>query len=542
MPIAIERVWQRVVTILCTRPEIVGAGLGACAVVLLLATGAITRVDQRAADAWFTASKTAPSGRTVIVSVDGAVAAGGHGVQLPRAVLADLLLRLNEVGAARILIAVSLAGKTTAFEDGKLRDALAVLGRAKVGLARAAVISGSGKSARWARVPVDDQFARLVTLTASDLALDVDAKLRYDGLDELNREPLPSASAWLADREQGADRRFRIDFGIDLTKIPVADAADVLAGDLSQSEFSGAHVIIGSYSSTLGYGIPVPRYGELKRAQVIGLASETILLRREMRALPPLAAALALVALSASVGFWGARLTLPAGIGALVGISLCSVAIGANLQIHLGLLVPSAGLVVAALFGLGGTRISWRLHRSAQARRSEIETLQTMATRDPLTGLFNRRSFERELANAAGTPTTNFAVLLCDLDGFKQVNDSLGHQAGDILLRQIASRLATCVGDRGVAARLGGDEFALLLTNITADLAGEVARGLIAKVAEPIPIAAEQARVGISIGIAVSDSTPRNAEDLLARADAAMYRAKRARSGYEFSGDRAKAA
>ncbi|MEV6304278.1 GGDEF domain-containing protein [Actinoplanes sp. NPDC051861] len=153
--------------------------------------------------------------------------------------------------------------------------------------------------------------------------------------------------------------------------------------------------------------------------------------------------------------------------------------------------------------------------------------LQHQAWHDELTGLANRAYFARHLADAVtryektGADT---AVMLLDLDGFKAVNDTLGHQAGDQLLREIAARL-TGVAGGDVVCRLGGDEFVVL----TSRPAQELAERLVAAVAEPMIIGGRPAGVGASIGVALVSDAPGDPAELLRRADTAMYAVKRGR-------------
>jgi diguanylate cyclase (GGDEF)-like protein len=130
------------------------------------------------------------------------------------------------------------------------------------------------------------------------------------------------------------------------------------------------------------------------------------------------------------------------------------------------------------------------------------------------------------------------AVALLDLDGFKQVNDSLGHAAGDHLLQEVATRLRDTCRPSDTVARLGGDEFALVLSNIDfPDGAAVVCRKLVARLAEPMQLEGQQVAVTVSIGISAFPQDGASAAVLLKCADAAMYRSKRAgRNGYTLFG------
>lgn len=156
--------------------------------------------------------------------------------------------------------------------------------------------------------------------------------------------------------------------------------------------------------------------------------------------------------------------------------------------------------------------------------------LDIAARRDPLTGLANRRAFDETLS---GLPASSpFALLMLDLDGFKAVNDRLGHAAGDDLLRQVTGRLLEVVRDGDTLARLGGDEFAIILPGADASAAKAVADRSVAAVAKPFVVLGSLAHVGTSVGIqAVSKGNPADVDAIKAAADEALYAAKRSGKG-----------
>ena len=178
----------------------------------------------------------------------------------------------------------------------------------------------------------------------------------------------------------------------------------------------------------------------------------------------------------------------------------------------------------------------------ALARHRQAERLNRLAQYDELTGLANRSLFQDRLARALAWARRHdrlVAVMVLDLNGFKAVNDRLGHSAGDRLLNIMAQRLSERLRETDTVARLGGDEFALLIENLAKpEHAALVARKLLDKVAPAVELDQQQVSVTASLGVALYPSDGREPAELLHRADRAMYRAK-AEGGNlcRFSGD-----
>jgi len=172
-----------------------------------------------------------------------------------------------------------------------------------------------------------------------------------------------------------------------------------------------------------------------------------------------------------------------------------------------------------------------QLRHAAEHADREREALRSLAHTDPLTGLPNRRGLQLELENAltrAGSPRL-LGVYLLDLDGFKAVNDRLGHDAGDELLRSVAVRLRTPLRHRDVVARLGGDEFVVMVTDLPGDdEARRLGHKLLEAFAAPFGVRGQACQVGLTIGYALAPLDGHDAASLLKRADAAMYAGKQA--------------
>ena len=175
----------------------------------------------------------------------------------------------------------------------------------------------------------------------------------------------------------------------------------------------------------------------------------------------------------------------------------------------------------------------------ALAASEKEEQLYNQAHYDSLTGLPNRQLFRdrftREMMHAK-RENQYVAILFLDLDRFKNVNDSMGHSAGDVLLQQAAKRMKSTLRDTDTIARIGGDEFTIILSNINNPTdAGQIARNLISAMAPPFIITGQTNFVGASVGIAIYPTDGNDVDEMMKKADTAMYRAKElGRNTYTF--------
>jgi diguanylate cyclase (GGDEF)-like protein len=170
-----------------------------------------------------------------------------------------------------------------------------------------------------------------------------------------------------------------------------------------------------------------------------------------------------------------------------------------------------------------------RIARDLQARvDANARLAETLAKTDPLTGLANRRALDRHLDALYGAPGSAFGLLHIDLDLFKQVNDTMGHAAGDAVLVHVAAILRDQVRDGDMVARIGGDEFVLVLSDDgdTARLA-EIGRRIVSRLEVPITVDGQLCHISGSVGVSVSSRAP-DPSALLEDADRALYAAKRA--------------
>jgi diguanylate cyclase (GGDEF)-like protein len=212
-------------------------------------------------------------------------------------------------------------------------------------------------------------------------------------------------------------------------------------------------------------------------------------------------------------------LTLPFGLATILSPIPYLFLIGLQTPFYIG------GMIFLLL---ENQRSLLKLHRSEHRNRQ-------MAHHDLLTGLPNRALNQKLFAELLAAPepvapNSKLTVFCLDLDGFKAVNDGLGHATGDAVLVEVSKRLRENIRDVDYACRLGGDEFVILLPDISGDAAISIARRINAAISTPFEFA-PTAKIGVSIGIAAATRDGNSADELLIAADRAMYEAKRRGKG-----------
>ncbi len=190
---------------------------------------------------------------------------------------------------------------------------------------------------------------------------------------------------------------------------------------------------------------------------------------------------------------------------------------------------------------IGGfqARFIWNLLARLKKTNEQITHL---AYHDFLTSLPNRTLFYDRLKQAitkARRDKESIAVLFLDLDGFKAINDTFGHDVGDALLREVSERIVACVRDSDTVARMGGDEFTVILSNVqTSNASDRVAKKIVEAIASPFVLNGKNCSISVSIGIALYPDNGDTAEQLIKISDAAMYLAKHGgKNCYRFAGD-----
>ncbi|HEY0801891.1 MAG TPA: sensor domain-containing diguanylate cyclase, partial [Steroidobacteraceae bacterium] len=221
-------------------------------------------------------------------------------------------------------------------------------------------------------------------------------------------------------------------------------------------------------------------------------------------------------------------------VAVIVGLSeqeqLATTSRNSHLYLQRAAIASIVVILISAILG----RSSWQLlqsrRREGNAKIAHAERVEYLAYHDGLTGLPNRSLFSKMLAHnikRSNRYTQRLAVLFLDLDRFKQINDTLGHEAGDQLLQEVARRLQASLRDSDTVARLGGDEFVVLLPELgLGEYAALVAQKILTVLSEPFSLAGQEFRVTASIGICTYPEDGEDEQTLTKHADIAMYQAK----------------
>lgn len=197
-----------------------------------------------------------------------------------------------------------------------------------------------------------------------------------------------------------------------------------------------------------------------------------------------------------------------------------------------GRAMPSL-IALLAVVGAALLFVALRYGRMLTALQESVRRNRFLALHDALTGLPNRLQFDRRLENVISEGGQDRCAILClDLDRFKSINDTYGHQAGDAVIKTVAGRIAEVVGDAGMAARIGGDEFIILLGDkLDRDHVLWLCDTLIESVCEPVRFEGGSGKVGASIGVAWWPDDALTAKTIIRSADEALYRAKESGRG-----------
>jgi diguanylate cyclase (GGDEF)-like protein len=237
-------------------------------------------------------------------------------------------------------------------------------------------------------------------------------------------------------------------------------------------------------------------------------------------------------------------------LAVIVGLAEDEQLAAAHRNIRTYLWLATAGSILLILVAAVLSRMSWQLAlsrlRAVAEHVAHAERVQYLAYHDGLTTLPNRSLFSKLLGqsiNEAQRANRRLAVLFLDLDRFKHINDTLGHEAGDLLLQQVSARLKACLRASDTVARLGGDEFVILLPELDEEkYAATVAQKILSATAKPFLLRSHEFRVTASVGISTYPQDGLDEQTLTKNADIAMYRAKEeGRNNFQFYSEKVNA-
>lgn len=234
-------------------------------------------------------------------------------------------------------------------------------------------------------------------------------------------------------------------------------------------------------------------------------------------------------------------------LAVVVGLSVEEqlAAVRSNTTDYLWRAAAGSLLLIFIMFLLGrmSRELALSRRRAAEEQMAHARQVEYLAFHDGLTGLPNRSLFSKLLAQSiayASRYNKRLAVLFLDLDRFKQINDTLGHEAGDDLLKEVAARLKSALRESDIVARMGGDEFVAILPEMEDDsYSTVVAKKILAAVAQPFTLVGQEFRITVSIGISIYPHDGLDEQTLTKNADVAMYQAKQeGKNNYQFYSDK----
>lgn len=234
-------------------------------------------------------------------------------------------------------------------------------------------------------------------------------------------------------------------------------------------------------------------------------------------------------------------------LAVVVGLSVEEqlAAVRSNTTDYLWRAAAGSLLLIFIMFLLGrmSRELALSRRRAAEEQMAHARQVEYLAFHDGLTGLPNRSLFSKLLTQSiayASRYNKRLAVLFLDLDRFKQINDTLGHEAGDDLLKEVATRLKSALRESDIVARMGGDEFVAILPEMEDDsYSTVVAKKILAAVAQPFTLVGQEFRITVSIGISIYPHDGLDEQTLTKNADVAMYQAKQeGKNNYQFYSDK----
>ncbi len=511
-----------------TKRKIPGPALIALGVTLIaVAFGWLQPVDQRLQDLRASLMQTTVSSDLVIVEIDARSLRELDGWPWPRRHHAEVLERLRAAGVGLVFYDVDFSSPSNPDDDRLLADALARFPAEAVMLP---VFVQPGNQLATSDLVVAQPlppFRAHAVPVAINLRPDRDGLVRRTaGSARIADEFAALAGIRVSGRFDQINETIPIDFAVHPESFDRLSFSEVLAGRFDPGMLRDRPVFVGATALELGDMIPVPVYQSLPGVVVQALAYQTLMhggFRHAPLVLTLLATLLIFALLRVVLRHSGWR-------GGLVftGVAIATIVAFAILVAHeWRILVPVAAPICLLALGYAFSLI-------ARLEQQHLR-LRHQAMHDALTGLGNRYYLADRLRSCLANgdaATSRIALLMIDLDRFKEINDSLGHGTGDRLLKQVAERFTGCLDGESSLARIGGDEFAIIVPDAADGRHSlAVAERILSALRQPFPVDNIALEVDASIGIALHPDHARDATLLMQHADTAMYVAKESGAG-----------
>lgn len=495
---------------------------------LAAAIGWLQPIDQHVQDLRASLMQQAVPSDLVIIEIDARSLRQLEGWPWPRRYHAELLDRLREAGVAGIFYDVDFSSPSSPADDRLLSEALAGFPDNTVMLP--IFVQPGNQLATEPLVVAEplEKFRANSPPAVINIRPDRDGLVRrIPGSVHIGDDHAVLAGIRISGRFDYLEQSVLIDYAIHPESFTRLSFADVIAGRFDPGLLRDKPVFVGATALELGDMIPVPVYQSLPGIVVQALAYQTLMqggFATTPTMLSILSTLLLFALLRAVLGRVEWRSGLILVIAGLALIICFAVYAGHEWRIAITVAPLTSLLVLGYAFSL-----------IARLEQQHLR-LQHQATHDALTGLGNRYylgdQLHRNCLIAERSSASYVALLMLDLDRFKEINDTLGHVTGDLLLRQVAERFTACVGGGTALARIGGDEFAVVLPDTPdARHSRELGERLLEALKQPILVNNIALEIGASIGIALYPSHAQDPALLMQHADTAMYVAKESGSG-----------
>ena len=532
----------------------------------------LARVENAVADTRSTLLRHEVPSDIVIVGIDAESLKALNEWPWPRRHHARLLQMLHATEPRDVFIDIDFSSRSTEDDDALLERALADLAPTPVFLA-AHFQAATGAGGSLTLTEPLPRFAEHARPASVMLEPDIDGLVRSMRSSwRIGDRVLRSVLSY--ETSLPNDTNVPIDYSIDPASFAYVSYIDFLSGRIDPAALRGKSIYVGPTANELRDILAVPVYRALPGVVVQAFAAESAragVLTEVPTWLETILLAAWGIGCAVSFGRRGWRVDLAIVATALLALGAATVSLYAAQRVVLEIVPFAVVLLVLFVAGFGGeggelaalagtilertilttdgrklpVEISLSkvamggdlyvaVIRDVTERQAQRRALEHQATHDPLTGLPNRTAFMRHLGSLlAQTAGRRIALLMLDLSRFKEVNDTLGHDVGDDVLREVARRFSAQLRGSAFISRIGGDEFTVVLDDAERGELELLCARLVDSLREPITARGVAIEIGVSVGIALAPDHSHDAKELLRLADVAMYVAKRHGAPFE---------